>query len=180
MMKPAIRLTLILAPALILMALAGCNRSNVKVVNLYEKEFSLVSLNGTQELVELSGFRGKPVVVNFWASWCIPCRQEMPFLEQSWRHYNGTGLQIIGINVLDDRTGAEAYLKELEVSFINLYDPTGDVAHSYNISALPVTLFVDKNGMIISRKFGGFIGEEGEAAFKTSLMEIHDVKSGDR
>jgi len=150
----------------------SCTRSQEAVNNLYFKDLSVHFLNQDDGQVKLADYKGSPVVVNFWASWCIPCRQEMPFLEQSWREHRDEGVKFIGINVMDDREGALEYLKSLDVTFPNLYDPTGSIANSFNVSALPVTLFVDKEGQIVNKNFGGFLGEQGEAVFKTNLAEI--------
>lgn len=155
---------------------SSCSRENQEVAasgseTNYAKDFSLTSLNGDKK-VELKDFKGKPVVINFWASWCGPCRGEIPFLEKSWKEYKGEGVVFIGIDVLDDEKNAKSFLSTLGVSYTNLKDQSGEVANKYGVVALPATIFIDKEGRIIRKNYGPFLGEEGEKSFLDSVEEI--------
>jgi len=152
--------------------LASCNNKRIRKTNLYSEDITLTSLNGKGESIDLHSFKGNPVVVNFWATWCGPCREEMPNLESSWRQYKDKGVVFLGINVLDEESGAISFIKENHVTFTNLYDPDGKLANSFNINSLPVTLFVDANGVIIKKKFGGFIGDSGEKDLNRKIQDI--------
>ncbi len=96
--------------------------------------------------VNLEDFRGEVVMINFWASWCIPCRQEMPFLEKLYQRYKDLGFTIIGINVEEDTQMAHAMLKKIPVSFPILFDQTNAVSKLYQVSGMPTTILIDKSG----------------------------------
>ncbi|MEM4658658.1 MAG: TlpA disulfide reductase family protein [Candidatus Methanosuratincola sp.] len=157
---------------IIAVTLFGCNRSTATQGNFYSKSFSLSTLDSQDRKVRISDFRGSPIVVNFWASWCAPCREEMPFLEKSWRTYKEKGVRFIGINVFDERERASRYLGEVGVSFVNLYDPDGEVANFFDLAGLPVTLFVDREGNIVKKNFGAFTGKNGEKVLDSLVKEI--------
>jgi len=135
------------------------------------KNFSLKSLKGNGE-ISLEDFKGKPVVVNFWATWCGPCKQEIPFFEKTWREYKDKGVIFIGIDVMDDKDSAIKFIDKLGVSYINLYDPSGKTSNSYRVVALPATFFIDKDGNIAVKHYGSFLGNEAEKEFKSCLEEI--------
>lgn len=107
-------------------------------------DFTLKSRNG--ENVKLSELRGDVVMINFWASWCAPCRQEMPLLEDMHKKYNDLGFVLLGVNVEEDSSSAEDLLREVPVSFPILYDPTNKVTKLYNVVAMPSTIMVDRDG----------------------------------
>jgi len=138
---------------------------------VYAEGFSLSSLDGNKK-VELKDFMGKPLVINFWASWCGPCREEMPFLQKSWNEYKDKGVAFLGINVLDEEKSAKDFINVFGISYPNLKDSTGEVANLYGVIALPVTLFIDKEGKIVKKNYGGFLGEAGESSFKEYVSEI--------
>jgi peroxiredoxin len=137
----------------------------------YAKDFSLASLDGNKK-VELKDFRGKPLVINFWSSWCGPCREEMPFLQKSWSEYKDKGVTFLGIDVLDEENSAKAFINVYGISYPNLKDPSGEIANAYGVIALPVTFFIDKEGKIIRRNYGAFVGEDGEKNFRKYIMEL--------
>ncbi|HSE83020.1 MAG TPA: TlpA disulfide reductase family protein [Thermodesulfobacteriota bacterium] len=147
------------------------NESAAKENSDYIKNFSLPSLDGNEN-IEINDFKGKPMIVNFWASWCAPCRQEMPFFEETWRKYEAKGVVFLGIDVLDQEKNAKEFLSQLGISYVNLYDQSGEVANEYGVFALPVTLFIDKKGKIIRKSYGGFVGEEDEKKFVEYVEEL--------
>ena len=162
---------------LALFFLTSCERRNSKEVSalesdsFYAKDFSLPSLNGGSK-IELKYFKGNPVVINFWASWCAPCREEMPFFEKIWKDYKDKGLVFIGIDVLDEENNARNFLNSLGISYLNLKDSSGEVSNAYGVVALPVTLFIDKEGRIVRKNYGPFLGEKGEQNFVGYIGEI--------
>jgi peroxiredoxin len=107
-------------------------------------EFRLASRAGGE--LSLSGLRGQVVMINFWASWCGPCRQEFPALDEMYRKYKPMGFALVGINVESDKTDAERFLGMQSVSFPILFDPDNRVSGSYGVSAMPTTVLVDRKG----------------------------------
>ncbi|MEJ2362515.1 MAG: TlpA disulfide reductase family protein [Gammaproteobacteria bacterium] len=107
-------------------------------------DFTLHSRSGHN--LRLSDYRGQVVLLNFWASWCGPCRQEMPLLNVLYKRYNKLGFTILGVNVDTDSTKANHYLRDIKVSFPILYDTRNSVVKTYNVNAMPTTVIIDKNG----------------------------------
>ncbi|MCB0114605.1 MAG: TlpA family protein disulfide reductase [Caldilineaceae bacterium] len=107
-----------------------------------------------QSDVQLSDFRGEVVVVNFWASWCPPCRDEAPILEQTWRKYKEQGVVFLGVDIWDTEQDARAYMEEFGITFPNLIDERGRIAVEYGLTGVPETYFVTPDGMISRRVIG--------------------------
>lgn len=102
----------------------------------------------------LSDYRGKVVVVNFWASWCPPCREEAPLLEQSWRKYQNDDVIFIGIDIWDTEQDAKAYIAEFGITYPNLIDKRGSIAVEYGVTGIPETYFITPDGMINRKVIG--------------------------
>jgi thiol-disulfide isomerase/thioredoxin len=98
--------------------------------------------------VSLNGLKGQVVMINFWASWCGPCRQEFPLLDQIYKKYKGMGFTLLGVNVEPSETDAEGFLKQTPVSFPILFDKKSDVTKLYGVSAMPSTVIVDRKGTV--------------------------------
>ncbi len=107
-------------------------------------DFTLKSSSG--ENLRLSEYRGEVVMINFWASWCAPCRQEMPLLDALYNQYQPMGFTILGVNVEEDSSKAKKLLGEIPVNFPILFDNKSDVSKLYNVVAMPSTVLVDRNG----------------------------------
>ena len=123
-------------------------------------------------LIALSDHRGKVVVLNFWASWCVPCRQEMPNLEQAWQEFQDHRVVVLGINVLDDRTRAADFLRQIGVTYPNAHDPAGDVLDAYRVTGLPTTVFIDPAGRIRARFAGAYAGPAGLAELRAQVRAL--------
>ena len=127
-------------------------------------DFILESLEN--EPVQLSSFRGeKAVVVNFWATWCPPCREEMPAFEEKFLA-NKNKIEIIGVNLQETADAIEKFKVEIPFTFPTLMDPNKNVKELYNIFTQPVTYFIDKNGIIVDKKFGPLTSQEIEEKFR--------------
>lgn len=122
-------------------------------------DFTLDLLGGGQ--VMLSELRGKPVIVNVWASWCGPCRAEMPAIEKVYQTYKELGLVVIGLNTTyqDSETDAAAFVKEFGLTFPIALDRDGGVSRRYLVTGLPSTFFIDRKGIVRSVVVGGPMSE---------------------
>lgn len=96
----------------------------------------------------LDEFKGKVIMLNFWASWCGPCRQEMPPLEALYQQYRGLGFVIMGVNVDEALGPAQKMIKKLGVSYPNVFDSDNNISRGYNVSAMPMTVIIDASGKI--------------------------------
>ncbi len=108
--------------------------------------FTLKSSSG--ENIRLSEYRGQVVLINFWASWCGPCRQEMPELDTLHQRYQELGFTVFGVNVEQDRAEADKVLRDIPVTFPILFDDQNHVSDLYGVDAMPVTVLVDRSGTI--------------------------------
>lgn len=109
-------------------------------------DFTLKSASGAN--LKLSEFRGEVVLVNFWASWCGPCRQEMPLLSELHEQYRDLGFTVLGVNVEEDTRKARKLLEDAPVSFPVLFDSDSVVSREYDVVAMPSTVLVDRNGKL--------------------------------
>ncbi|GAA5217514.1 TlpA family protein disulfide reductase [Corallincola platygyrae] len=109
-------------------------------------DFTLKSDSG--ENIRLSELRGEIVLLNFWASWCGPCRQEMPELDKLAMDFADLGVKVLGVNVEQDPAQGKAFLKNLPVSFPILFDTTNSVTETYQVDAMPTTVLIDRDGQI--------------------------------
>lgn len=135
--------------------------------NIYLSIFCLVALFGTAatsstmdaapdfalkgstgENLRLSELRGQVVMINFWASWCGPCRQEMPHLEALYQRYEPLGFTLLGVNVEKSRKKADEMLSDMPVSFPILFDSSNEVTKLYDVIAMPSTVLIDRDGKI--------------------------------
>ncbi len=107
-------------------------------------------------------------MINFWASWCQPCRQEAPVLERFAQEYGPRGVVFLGVNVWDSEEAARAFLAEYGLSYPNGVDSKGDAAIEYGLTGLPETFFVDREGRLVSK----FIGPVTERALRAALAEL--------
>jgi peroxiredoxin len=123
-------------------------------------DFTLNAQSGKQ--VELTQFKGQVVMLNFWASWCGPCRQEMPLLDSIYKKYNKLGFTMIGVNVEPDSKAANDWLKHTPVSFPILYDTQSKVSTLYGVSGMPSTVIVDRKGNVRMIHHGYKPGDEEE------------------
>lgn len=117
---------------------------------------------GTGRAVRLSDLRGRPVVLNFWATWCTPCRSEMPAFQQTYLERGASGsndLVILGVDFKESNDQVAYFQKQLGLTFPLVLDREGDVAAHYGAQALPATYFIDRNGIVRSMSLGAVVGQ---------------------
>lgn len=102
----------------------------------------------------LVDYRGKVLIVNFWASWCAPCREELPSMNRAWKVLENEPVAMLAINVSDDREALEAFLQDYAIDFSVLLDPLGDASRRWQVSGLPTTFVLDRDGRIVHRMVG--------------------------
>lgn len=104
--------------------------------------------------LDLTPYRGRVVVVDFWASWCEPCRASFPWLNTIQRRHAAAGLTVITVNLDEERSAADAFLKEIPNQLPVIYDPGGRIAQEYELLAMPTSLLFDRNGTLRQRHNG--------------------------
>lgn len=111
------------------------------------------------EHITLAEYKGRPVVINFWASWCVPCREEAPMLEKTWRRYRDQGVMFIGVDIQDTEDKALAFVREFNKTYPTGMDRDGRITLDYGVIGIPVTFFVNRDGLVV-RRFVGSLREE--------------------
>jgi thiol-disulfide isomerase/thioredoxin len=123
------------------------------------------------QLLDLDEYRGKVIVIDFWASWCVPCRRSFPWLDEMQSRYADDGLVVIGVNEDDVAEDAEAFLRSFPVGFRILADRDGELARRFDLLAMPSTYVIDRNGEVAVRHLGfrSSLKDEYEATLKRLL-----------
>jgi cytochrome c biogenesis protein CcmG, thiol:disulfide interchange protein DsbE len=129
-------------------------------------DFTLQTFDG--QTVKLSDLHGQVVLVNFWASWCIPCSQEAPDLENTWRQYKDRGVVFVGVDYVDTDTEARKYLSHFSVSYPNGADLGTRISQAYRIRGVPETYIVDRNGILRAT----FIGPTTQAQLQAKINPL--------
>ncbi len=153
------------------LAICSINVMAKRVSGEESPDFTLKSRDGDN--IKLSEQRGNIVLVKFWASWCGPCREELPAFEALYQEYQDLGVEILAINVDDEAEKANVLLQDIEVSFPVLFDTSGEVSQLYDVSAMPTTVIVDRDGNVRVLHPGYRKGDEKkyEKAIKLLMRE---------
>jgi cytochrome c biogenesis protein CcmG/thiol:disulfide interchange protein DsbE len=117
----------------------------------------------TEGRLSLSALHGKVAVVNFWASWCIPCKDEAPAIESTWQRYKDKGVVVVGLNVQDLVPEAMTFLRVTGATYPNVRDKDNSVYRAYGLTGVPETFFIDRQGRIV-KKFPGVVVDASEWA----------------
>ena len=125
---------------------AAQNAAGLPAAGAVAPDFASKSASGRN--VRLSELRGQVVLVNFWASWCGPCRQELPLLNKIYEQYRAAGFTLLAVNLDDNRKDADAMLKRLDLRFPTLFDGGKSVAKLYGVDTMPATLVIDRDGRV--------------------------------
>ena len=146
---------------LTLLVLSGCDNSNsdqpltkVSSESQLAADFNLMNMQGEQ--VTLSQYHGNVVILNFWATWCPPCREEMPSMERLYQKYKGRKLVMLAVNVEENgKKSVSQFLKKTPYSFPILLDNHGVVQNTYGVFRFPESFIIDRNGVVVKKIIGG-------------------------
>jgi peroxiredoxin len=136
----------IAAAVLATLLVASASQAAMPAVGRVAPDFTLKSDSGKN--LKLSEYRGQVVMVNFWATWCGPCRQELPLLNRIHEQYRKAGFVLLGVNIDDQPAAAQAMMKSLGIRFPVLFDTEKRVSRLYDVSAMPSTLLIDRDGKL--------------------------------
>ena len=145
---------------------AGLGSSTSGLVGNPAPDFSLKSLDGSS--VRLSELRGKPVIVNFWATWCPSCKEEMPVLQAAYEKYRDQGYEFLGVDLNEDGGTVQDFVQKGGYNWVFLLDTSGEVSTTYRVSGIPTTYFIDREGVIQEM----FIGPVSKGILETKLDGI--------
>lgn len=118
--------------------------------------------------IHLAGLRGKPVMLNFWASWCDVCKREAPLLESTWQRVQGQGIVFLGIDIQDTQSEALSFLQTYGITYPNVVDVNGSVTINYGVTGVPETFFIDRRGVVVYK----VIGELTEQTLQRNLQSL--------
>jgi len=136
------------------------------------REATLQGLNG--KTVKFSDYRGKPLIINVWASWCGPCRSEMGSLERLANRYNGKEFNLIGISTDDNGNAAAAFIKKSDISFDNFLDNNVFLENMLGANTIPLTVLVDANGRVLQKAYGAYEWDNPDII--DAIGEIFNIK----
>jgi thiol-disulfide isomerase/thioredoxin len=111
-------------------------------------------LPGHNQTIELAKYKGKVVYLDFWASWCEPCKRSFPWMNELQQQYGEDGFEIIAINLDESRNDAEAFLKKMPAKFDIAFDSSGKTAEVYNLKAMPSSFLIDRDGKLVHKSLG--------------------------
>ena len=121
--------------------------------------FDLARIDTSGKL-SLASLRGKVVVLNFWASWCAPCKSEAPRLEAAWKRYRSQGVVVVGVDAQDFTGDARRFIRKHGLTYPNVHDGPGNVLPKYGVTGFPETYFVDRRGRLVGERVEGEISSE--------------------
>jgi cytochrome c biogenesis protein CcmG/thiol:disulfide interchange protein DsbE len=131
-------------------------------------DFTLERLDQKGDL-ELSSLRGRAVVLNTWASWCIPCKEEAPYLEQVWRDNRDRGVVVVGLNAKDLRSDAQRFVNRFDLTFPVVRDGSGDTIQEYGVTGFPETFVLDREGRVVEAFAGAVNSDEDKKRLGSAI-----------
>jgi cytochrome c biogenesis protein CcmG, thiol:disulfide interchange protein DsbE len=131
--------------------------------------FALPRLADPEQELALADYDGKAKVLNFWASWCGPCREEAPLLQTAWQRYRSAGLVVVGVNMRDFLGDARRFVREFDLTYPNVYDGPGKLYEPYGLTGFPETVVVDRHGRIVEHVRGAVDAEKLDGAIEKAL-----------
>ena len=155
-MNRILKVMLVIILTLVLLV-TGCSTGSESLgarVGEPAPDFQLQSLDG--QTVSLGNLQGKPVLINFWATWCPSCVSEMPYIQEIYEEWSDKGLVVLAINIGESSSKVEEFMQNHNLSFIVLLDTRQDVVQRYNFQYIPTTFFIDEDGIIQEKVIGPF------------------------
>ena len=156
--------------------LAGCGEQRFQA--LEAQNFTLESLDGSSE-VSLADYRGDVVYLTFWASWCAPCRQEMPYLAQLWQRHREDGFQVLAINVDEDNALAQAFVEQYDLPFPTVRDEGRKISTLYRVPGYPTHYVIDRSGHIRFSGLGFNLADVGAISQEVETLLAESVDATD-
>ena len=157
-MLKAIIVVMMLTSGLLLIGCSAGSEPSTAIVGKAAPNFQLNNLDG--QSVSLGDLRGKPVLINFWATRCPPCRSEMPYIQEIYEEWSGKGLVMLAINIGESPSQVKDFMQSHNFSLPVALDTKQVVAQKYNIQFIPTTFFIDKDGIIQEKIIGAFKTKE--------------------
>ncbi len=144
-------------------------------------EFLLRDMN--EKIKELDDYRGKPIIINFWATWCPPCRDELPSMNRAWKKIKDEGIQMLAIDIGEDEEAISSFTKNFPIDFTILLDESSEEISNWSIRGLPTTFVLDPQGHVIYRAVGGREWDNKKIldmvrALKTKTMPVNSRQKG--
>jgi cytochrome c biogenesis protein CcmG/thiol:disulfide interchange protein DsbE len=133
-------------------------------------DFTLERLDEDGDL-QLASLRGKAVILNVWASWCGPCKEEAPFLEEVWRGNRARDVVVVGLDAKDFRADARRFAERFGLTFPLVYDGPGDALDGYGVTGFPETFVIDRDGRVVRAFAGAVNGKEARAELREAIED---------
>lgn len=169
-------IALVVVGLLVVLAIAVVIRGAPPLASGSAPNFSLTTFDG--ETYTLAELKGKPVVINFWASWCLPCRDEAPALQRAWETYRERGLIVLGVDYVDTEADAKKFIAQFKQTYPNGADLGTRISQAFRISGVPETYFIDREGKLLQgidaqgRVNGNWIGPLPEEVLIARIEEL--------
>jgi len=148
---------------------AGANRAPSICMILLVGALYAGSSFGADSPLDLDRYRGQVVVVDFWASWCVPCRRSFPWLNQMQKKYHEDGLVIVGVNLDSSAEDAQTFLRDFPAEFQIVFDPDAVLAQQFDVAAMPTSFVLDRSGEIVANHLGFKVKDQDE--YETIIRE---------
>jgi cytochrome c biogenesis protein CcmG/thiol:disulfide interchange protein DsbE len=169
-----VALLALLGSQLLVPAQGQTNSGSSPLVGHPAPDFTLAVLGSSPApAIHLAGLKGKPVMLNFWASWCVPCQHEAPLLQATWRRVQSQGIVFLGIDFQDDHNQGLNFLHTHGITYPNIVDDTGSTAINYGVTGVPETFFLNRSGVIVSH----VIGELTEQSIQSNVQLIRGMQA---